>query len=243
MPDQQNQQSPRKRGPQVPVPKMPRSDSFWMNLALSVFILMLFAGAYTYFTGGGKQPVDIPISAVAQDVAAGKVTTITVNGDDLKIEYADKSEKISKKEPDAALTQTLTNYGVAKDALDKVTITIQRQSSWEFWLSTLAPFLAPLLLIAFFVWYLSRQVRGAGMQAAAVDDLHAARLYLVAAVLRRRDLRGGFVASGSCHRRRVRSARGWRRRCISAPPSRRIRRPSSGARCRAPWPVSPASAG
>ncbi len=165
MPEQQNQQPQKKRGPQVPVPKMPRGDNFWTNLALSIFILMLLAGAYTYFSGGGKQPVDIPISAVAQDVGAGKVTTITVNGDDLKIEYADKTEKISKKEPDTALTQTLTNYGVAKDALDKVTITIQRQSSWEFWLSALAPFLAPLLLIAFFVWYLSRQVRGAGMQA------------------------------------------------------------------------------
>ena len=144
---------------------MPRGDNFWTNLALSIFILMLLAGAYSYFAGGGKQPVDIPISAVAQDVGAGKVTTITVNGDDLKIKYADETEKISKKEPDTALTQTLTNYGVAKDALDKVTITIQRQSSWEFWLSALAPFLAPLLLIAFFVWYLSRQVRGAGMQA------------------------------------------------------------------------------
>ena len=148
------------------MPKMPGGgDSFWVNLATSVFILVLIAGAYTYFASDSKTPVDIPISALAQDVQAGKITTITVDGDDLSIVYGDKSEKTAKKEPDTALSQTLYNYGVTKDALDKVTIDIKRQTSWQFWLTALAPFLAPLLLIAFFVWYLSRQVKGAGMQA------------------------------------------------------------------------------
>ncbi len=146
--------------------KMPGGgDSFWMNLATSVFILVLLAGAYSYFANDQKAPVDIPISALAQDVQAGKISTITVDGDDLDIIYADKTEKTAKKEPDTALSQTLYNYGVTKDALDKVTIDIKRQTSWQFWLTALAPFFAPLLLIAFFVWYLSRQVKGAGMQA------------------------------------------------------------------------------
>ncbi len=147
------------------MPKMPRGDSFWVNLATSVFVLLLLAGAYTYFAADQKQPVDIAISALAQDVQAGKVSAITVNGEDLDITYADKTTKTSKKEPDAALSQTLYNYGVPKDALDKVSINIKRETSWQFWLTALAPFLAPLLLIAFFVWYLSRQVKGAGMQA------------------------------------------------------------------------------
>jgi cell division protease FtsH len=166
MPGQGNtpppEKSPKKR-PQLP--KMPRGDSFWMNLATSVLILLLIAGAYAYFTSSTSQLVDIPISAVAQDVQANKITTINVNGDDLTLTYGDKSQKVSKKEPDTALTQTLYNLGVTKDALNKVTITQERQSSWEFWLSILGPFLGPVLLIALFVWYLSRQVRGAGMQA------------------------------------------------------------------------------
>ena len=161
MPDQPNKNGKKR----LPTPKMPRGDSFWVNLATSVFVLLVLAGAYTYFAGDTKQPVDIPISALAQDVQGGKVSTITVNGDDLTVLYSDKSEKISKKEPDAALTQTLTNYGVPKDALDKVTITIERESNWQYWFTILSPFLGSLLLIGFFIWYLSRQVRGAGMQA------------------------------------------------------------------------------
>ncbi|MBY0294046.1 ATP-dependent zinc metalloprotease FtsH [Patescibacteria group bacterium] len=139
-----------------------------MNLTTTVLLLLLITSAYTYFSSAEHNaPVSIPISELAQDIQAGKVTEISVNGNDLDITYNDeaKTEKISKKEPDAALTQTLNNYGVSKESLDKVTISIERQSGWQYWLSILAPFVAPLLLIAFFVWYLSRQVKGAGMQA------------------------------------------------------------------------------
>lgn len=163
---------PKGRGPQVPLPKLPRGDSFWINLASSVLLLLLIAGAYTYLTEGGKaEPESIPISQLASDIGAGTVSKILVNGEELEITYVPASadveavEKKSKKEEGATLTETLANYGVSKEALAKVSIDIKRESSWRFWLGALAPFLAPLLLIAFFVWYLSRQVRGAGMQA------------------------------------------------------------------------------
>jgi cell division protease FtsH len=160
-----NKRGGKRMPPVPPLPKMPRGDSFWVNLASSIFILLLLASAYTYFTGADKKPVDIPISQLSTDISGGLVTSIEVDGDNLKIIYNDKSEKTSKKEPDSSLTQTLTNYGVSKEALAKVSINIKRQSSWQFWLSALAPFLAPLLLIAFFIWYLTRQVKGSGMQA------------------------------------------------------------------------------
>ena len=158
---------PRKGGPMPKIPSnMPGGDSFWVNLATSVVLLLLLAGAYTYFVGSSKNsPETIPLSQVAQDIQAGKISTISVNGDELDITYADKTEKTAKKEADTALTQTLFNYGVTGAELDKVTVTIASESGWQFWLTVLAPFAAPVLLIAFFVWYLSRQVRGAGMQA------------------------------------------------------------------------------
>ncbi len=146
--------------------KMPSGGSFWVNLAMSVVVFMLLAGAYSYFTTDqAKKPEDIAISQLAQDVQAGKVSNIVVDGDNLAITYSDKTEKTAKKEPGTALTDTLSNYAVPKEALDKVTVSIKRETSWQFWASALAPFLPVLLMVAFFVWYLSRQVRGAGMQA------------------------------------------------------------------------------
>jgi cell division protease FtsH len=147
------------------MPKMPR-DNFWVNLATSVLLLALLAAAYTYFMGGGKSaPADIPVSQVAQDIAAGKISSISVNGDNLDIFYADKTEKVSQKESGEALTQTLFNYGVTASEMQKVTVTIENQSGWAYWLELLGPFVAPIILILALMWYLSRQVRGAGMQA------------------------------------------------------------------------------
>ncbi len=170
MPEQPNKKQKRGSNTPAPVPKLPRGDSFWVNLASGVLILLLLTGAYTYLVSSQQQPTDIPVSQLAQDVQAGKVATIVVSGDDLDITYVAATsstpvEKVSKKEPDTALSQTLFNYGVPKEALDRVTITIKRESSWQYWLTILAPFFAPLLLIGFFLWYVSRQVRGAGMQA------------------------------------------------------------------------------
>lgn len=172
-PEKKSEKRPRRGMPPVPpLPKLPKTDSFWVNLVSSILVLLLLASAYTYLTGEGKKkPEEIPLSQLAQDISAGQVSKIVVDGDNLDIAYrpmqADGEElkKTSKKEPESSLTQTLDNYDVSKEALAKVSIDIKRQSAWQFWASMLAPFLAPLLLIAFFIWYLSRQVRGSGMQA------------------------------------------------------------------------------
>jgi cell division protease FtsH len=155
----------KRRGNLPPMPNMPRGDGFWINLAISVVLLMLLAGAYSYFAGTPAASTDIPLSQVATDVNAGKVTAIQVDGDTLKVTYADKTEKDSKKEAEASLTETLTNYGVSKDALDKLTIDIKKENPLSTWLGAFAPFLLSFLLIGAFAWYLSRQVKGAGMQA------------------------------------------------------------------------------
>ena len=163
-----NPKQPRKRPTlsNLPGPKMPK-NSFWVNVGTSIFLLILFAAGYSYFFGTSQnQPAQIPLSQVASDVTAGKVSAIVVNDDgSLDLTYLDKTTKVSKKQPEEALTQTLSDYGVPKDALAKITIDVKQQNGWQFWLATLSPFLASLVLIGFFVWYLSRQVKGAGMQA------------------------------------------------------------------------------
>ena len=148
------------------MPNVPQGDSFWVNLATSILVLLLLAGAYSYFAGGPEAKTsDIALSQVAADINAGAVKTIEVSGDDLTLTYADESEKKSKKEPESSLSDSLKNYGVSIEALNKVSIDIKREGGFQYWLLALAPFFAPILLLAFFVWYLSRQVKGAGMQA------------------------------------------------------------------------------
>lgn len=139
--------------------------SFFGNLVTTIFIFLLLMSGYSLIERAVQPSDEVPLSIVAADVAEGKVRSITVNGDLLKLTYVDESAKTSRKDPSAGLPETLATYGVTPEELSKVAITIEGQSGFEFWFLTLAPILIPILFILFLFWFLSRQVKGAGMQA------------------------------------------------------------------------------
>lgn len=155
------QQQPQKRGWQL----LSGGPSFLSNLLTTILIFMLLMGVYSLVESYFKPVTEVPLSTVAADVAAGSIRQVVVNGDTLQLTYTDQSVKTSRKDPSAGLPETLATYGVTPAELSKVSITIQGQSGFEFWFLNLAPIFIPILFIAFLFWFLSRQVRGAGMQA------------------------------------------------------------------------------
>lgn len=148
-----------------PFGNMPSGGQFWTNLISTLIIFLILTTLFSYFAGMGTEPKEIPISQVAMDVTAGNVTTIDIEGDILTLKYKDGTEKTSKKEGTTALSATLSNYGVTPEQLSKVAIQVKGESGFRFWFVTLAPFIIPLIFILILVWFLTRQVRGAGMQA------------------------------------------------------------------------------
>ena len=142
-----------------------RGPGFFGNLTSTIIIFLVLMSAYSLIAGMVQQSSEVPLSQVAADVATGKVTTILVNGDNLAVTYQDSTKKSSRKDPASGLPETLATYGVTPLELAKVAISVQGQSGFSFWFLTLAPVLIPILFIAFLFWFLSRQVRGAGMQA------------------------------------------------------------------------------
>jgi cell division protease FtsH len=42
---------------------------------------------------------------------------------------------------------------------------VKDESGFGYWLLNVLPFLLPVVLVVFFIWMLTRQVKGAGMQA------------------------------------------------------------------------------
>ena len=146
-------------------PKMPENKQFWVNLLTTIVIFFLLISTYSIIAERRANSNEIPISQLAIDITEGVVEQISVKGDDLEITYDDGTEKKSKKESGTALTETLANYDVPVEALSGVKIEIDNPSGLRFWFISLAPFLLPLLFIGFFIWFLSKQAKGAGMQA------------------------------------------------------------------------------
>jgi cell division protease FtsH len=152
--------------------KFPRLGGGWFsNLVNIVLILLIVVSLYSLISGGGQKTENIPISQLASDISAGQVKQIDVSGNDLEITYNKMGTstaevvKKSQKEEGTALSQTLFNYGVDPKKLEVVKIDIQSESGFGYWLLLLGPFIIPLIFIAFFIWFLTRQVKGAGMQA------------------------------------------------------------------------------
>ena len=139
---------------------------FAQQILAGLLILMMVVSIFTFFASKDKTAVEvIPISQVAKDISEGRVDKLVVKGDEVNVSYLGGSQKNSKKELESSISDTLKNYGVTAEALDKVAIEVQDQSSFSFWLATLAPFLLSFLMIGFIIWILSRQVKGASMQA------------------------------------------------------------------------------
>ncbi len=146
-------------------PAKPKSPKLGTHIRNALLIFLLIAALYAFIAPSQKTVPEVPISDVAKSVSAGDVKKIEVSGQDLIVTLKDNTTEKAKKEPENSLSQTFSNYGVKPEAIAATEIDIKNESGFVYWLMTILPFALPIILIAFFVWMLSRQVKGAGMQA------------------------------------------------------------------------------
>ena len=155
------------------MPKMPDLKKgkvlgqFGNQLFLGVLILAVIVFIYASIAENSSKTKTqiIPLSEVAQLISQDKVTKISVQGEDLQISLADKTSKQSKKETESSLSQSLVNLGAPADKLNKVNIEVSDSYGLSFWLVTVLPILIPIIFVLILFWFISRQVKGASMQA------------------------------------------------------------------------------
>jgi cell division protease FtsH len=152
---------PTGQGPKLPVPP-PRVGR---NIGMAVLIFMIITASYIFFAGGKDADKTISLSELAKHMNAGEVKSIEVSGDTLTIALTDETTVTAKKEVEASLSETLKNYGVPADKVAATDITVKSASGFAYWFFNIIPIALPVIVILFFFWYLSRQAKGAGMQA------------------------------------------------------------------------------
>ncbi|MFA6459529.1 MAG: ATP-dependent zinc metalloprotease FtsH [Candidatus Paceibacterota bacterium] len=139
--------------------------NFLNMLAFIVLLFLLITGVYSEFSNKTPPADPVSLSEIAQAIEVGRVVSLNIQGDQVYAIYDDKSNKVARKELDSSVTESFSRLGVDPVRLASTTITINEPGGFWFWAGQLAPFLAPILFLLFFVWLLSRQVRGAGIQA------------------------------------------------------------------------------
>jgi len=133
-----------------------------------VYLLIIVAIAALIFSvfSGPRQTPDIDITQVATDIKNNKVRSITVQGDNLTVEYTDSSiaPRTSRKESDITIFEALDNLGVTTADLRGVEIEIKSPGAWGDWANLLIT-IVPLVLFGALLFFMVRQAQGTNNQA------------------------------------------------------------------------------
>jgi cell division protease FtsH len=131
-----------------------------------VYLLILVAVIALFYSASrsAERPPEIDLTEVASLVQSGKVTAITVSGDQLTVKQDNKPTAVSHKEPGVNLTTALTQLGVLPEALAKVELQVAPPSDMSNWIAILGTLL-PVLLIGGLFLLILRQAQGSNNQA------------------------------------------------------------------------------
>ncbi len=133
-----------------------------------VYLLIIVAAVVLFFNlfPQGEQPEVVDISRVAQLINDGKVQSIEVDSENLKITLKDGAILASQKDASTPFTELMLGLGVSAEQLSEpnLELTIAQPEEFGSWLAFLGGFL-PLIFIGALFFFLLRQAQGSNSQA------------------------------------------------------------------------------
>jgi len=125
---------------------------------------LIIAAAFSAFSQTTKTS-RADISSLVQAINQDKVKTLTVSGNEIKVEMKDGNQQTVRKEDNESLSTLLSNFQVSPEKLAAVSINVKDPSGWSYWLNTLLPFLLPVILIGLLFLFMMRGAQGMNSKA------------------------------------------------------------------------------
>ncbi len=146
----------RKRGTKKP-PKF--------TTVLLVVVGILLVSSYGYGLLQEKEEVKNPsISEIVTAIQNRNITSLIVSGPEVSVVYTDDTKAVLRKDAFEAFDQTLLNLGVTAAQLGAIEYRIEKETGFGVWVKNVLPFLFPILILLLFIWFITRQAKGVGMQ-------------------------------------------------------------------------------
>ena len=142
--------------------------NFLKNFLAVFLVLLVVAGVLGLTkTNESKKPETVDIVQLVQEINAGQVQKVVVQGDTLTVEMKDQKAKNQevRKEAGESFGDVMKNYGVTDTARAGVLVEVKDESSWKFWLANLLPAIIPLIIIMVFLYFMTKGVQGANNKA------------------------------------------------------------------------------
>jgi len=138
---------------------------FANQIFIALGALFLIALIFAYLNSAFEKPRAISLSDLVLKINSEEVSKIVIKNDDLDITLKDNSRVASKKEIQSSLTETLKNYGVLGEKLNKISIEVVQNVGLNFWVGTILPIFLPFVLVGLLIWYMMRQASRANVSA------------------------------------------------------------------------------
>lgn len=153
------------------------STVIFKNISGLIILFLIIIGLNMNLSGSAVDDSKVSLNQIANDINADKVSVVRTVGNVVEVEYADGTKKEGQKEDQSSLTDTLTNLGVDKTKLSAVTFEVKDDHGAGYWIGNIFPFLLPVLLFFFVIWFLSRQAKGMGGQAMSFGNSRARMMH------------------------------------------------------------------
>ncbi|MBI1800368.1 MAG: ATP-dependent zinc metalloprotease FtsH [Chloroflexi bacterium] len=122
-------------------------------------VLLLFN-----FVQSPQDKNSVPLSSVAEDIKTGSVARIIVQDNLLRVQKRGGQEVVARKEDGIGVLETLRNFDITQEQLNKVEIQFDRPSQFGSWIAILSSFL-PLLVFGGLLIFMLRQAQSGNNQA------------------------------------------------------------------------------
>ncbi|MBU4331924.1 ATP-dependent zinc metalloprotease FtsH [Patescibacteria group bacterium] len=139
--------------------------NLFKNFIILFIIFIVIAGIFSMYNNPTKDATEVTIDTILKKIEAEEIDRVEVEGEKVKAFANDGVVLVSYKEPMQSLTELFDNYNLTPEKIQKLKISIKTSTGLSFWVSSVLPFLLPLLIIGLFIFLMARQIQGANNRA------------------------------------------------------------------------------
>lgn len=150
--------------------------SLLKNFLIFLIIFLIISGVFSLLNSENKKIEKISLNELIKKIQEEKVEEIIVEEEKLNILLTDQSQKFTFKEPNESLIALLNNYNIPPEKISKISISIKSLKGRNTFINIILPFLFPLLILVGLIYFFSRQIKGAGMQAFKFGEIKVKKI-------------------------------------------------------------------
>ncbi|MBI5254329.1 ATP-dependent zinc metalloprotease FtsH [Candidatus Falkowbacteria bacterium] len=139
--------------------------NLFKNILIFAAALLVISSLFSLYDVQNEKAKTIGVPVLVQQINNAEIAKIEITDSSLDVILKNDEKETIAKEAGDTFSELVKNYQIDPAKLAGVEVVVKEQSGFKFWVNVLVPIVLPLLLIIGFIWFMTRQVQGANMQA------------------------------------------------------------------------------